>query len=166
MRHGFAAFLFLLVSAASAQKSEHVDPCASPRRFAGRWAGTMTCKSGKYPATVVVTRTEDEGVCVLASWRGKDSAPGSAGDLRAEATVKDEVFLLTSGQMTSILHTFEGGRRLTFSPDPNASVIAQLIKFSGSAKLDKDFKKAFVRYTTSTPISAPDPCQGTIRRVN
>ncbi len=173
MRRALSAVI-LLACSASAQAPETVpvlthaaaaapDPCVSPRRFVGTWAGTMSCKTGTYPATVRVEQSR-EG-CVGANWQGEKTATASQGVLVVSPTAKPEVFLMTAGQMTSILTVFKRGRRLTFTPDPNANMIAQLVHFSGSAELDPLIKKAFVRYTTSSPISAPDPCQGTMQRV-
>jgi len=124
----------------------------------------MKCTSGEYPASFVATRPKEDDACIEGDWKGEKKTPGSLGFLRASTTATNEVFLLTSGQMSAILTAFEGGRRLSFAPDPNAGPVAQLIRFGGNVKLDKDFKKAFVRYSTVTPISPLDSCQGTMRR--
>ena len=107
MRRAFTAvLLFFAVSASAAAP----DRCASPRRLLGKWSGTMSCKSGKFPATIVVAEPRAESACVGAKWEGQQVGPGSMGVLNATPTAKAEVFLLAAGQMTSILNVFDLGQ--------------------------------------------------------
>jgi hypothetical protein len=132
--------------------------------LAGAWTGQLTCKTGNYGAAANLI---DGGTTMVVRY---NSVSGGPTPMRANGRVdvrprgKPGEFTAVSSQGVAVkVSLAEKGQVLLFEPDPAATGLAALIKFSGTARLDKKRTKATLRFTVASPLG-PDSCMGAMAK--
>jgi hypothetical protein len=156
----------ILPAAARAAEAPAPDAFAELRPLIGGWSGRMICDKGNFSVGMAIDERDGKIVArystILIGTRAHaggsaDVNPGSKPG-RFTASAESAV-----GKASVRISTAEKGRVLIFAPDPAATGLMALIKFTGTARLDKARTKASVRYTTITPLGS-EPCAGTLTK--
>ena len=163
----------VLLAASLAPAPAHADEPAAPDAFAdlrpliGGWSGRMICDDGNFSIGMAVEDKEGKIAARYSTIMVGTSAK-AAGSATLEAGAKPGKFTAgaqsPAGQATVRIAAAEKGRLLIFSPDPAMTGLLALIKFSGTARLDKARANARIRYTMKTPIGV-ESCSGTMAKV-
>ena len=129
----------------------------------GAWTGQMTCSTGHYGVGVSLFESQGALVARYKAASGGDNPMKTDGRVAVTPRSKPGEFTAQSNGVSVKVTLAEKGQVLIFAPDPAATGLAALIKFSGTARLDKKRTKAVVRYTVTTPLGS-DPCMGSMKK--
>lgn len=156
---GCAVLAVLL--AASASFAAAPDAMKPLRPEVGAWTGQMVCKTGNYGVGASLFESRAMMVVSYNTASGGENPQKARGRVQVVPGPRAGGFIASSGAVSVKVTVAEKGQVLLFEPDPASTGMAALIKFSGTARLDKRRTKALLRFTIASPLG-PDSCMGTM----